>query len=82
MSDDEFDIVDDIANLEGVDWDTILAVQTHELAARRPPSADSSHYSFDDLDQHVFAQVDTLERNTPVLPSSITGKVETDRYTP
>jgi hypothetical protein len=74
MSDDEFDIVDDLANLEGVDWDSILAAPVqHQSTATRPPSPNSSHYSFDELDQHAFAQVDTLERNTQAVQSFITG---------
>lgn len=93
MSDDELDIVDDLANLEGVDWDTLLpsslpnssnsqGPSTHELepANRLSPTSD---YSFDEIDQDAFAELDNLERNTIQVrgwSSAFTGnfKVEPD----
>ena len=78
MSEDEFDIVDDLANLQGVDWDALLPGSstltdsnnsqgplTHELEpANRLPSPMSSDYSFDEMDREAFAELDNLERNT------------------
>jgi hypothetical protein len=99
MSDDEFNLVDDLANLEGVDWDSLLSgpnsniprgTSTHELQVEptnRSLRASSSDYSFDEMDQEAFAEVDTLERNTTQgqagpFPFTGTFTVETDRSTP
>jgi hypothetical protein len=95
MSDDEFDIVDDLANLEGVDWDTLLSgllpppnfnnpqgLLTHELEpANRLLSSTSSDYSFDEMDQDAFAELDNLERNntqSQTFPSPFTGNFNVD----
>jgi hypothetical protein len=94
MSDDEFDDLDDLANLEGVDWDSLLSgIQppdillgsTHELQVQVEPAAPSD-YSFDEIDQEVFAEVDTFEQNNiqvQARPLPVTGNftIETERYT-
>ena len=65
MSDDEYDVPGDFANLEGIDWHTVLGPPPPDNPESL--SANSSHYSFDEMDQNAFAEVDTLERNSRVL---------------
>ncbi|KAF8226110.1 hypothetical protein L208DRAFT_390931 [Tricholoma matsutake] len=92
MSDDEFYVADDLANLEGVDWDTVLSVPTNSINTQNLPnhefqverenrslSATSSDYSFDEIDKDTFTELDTLERNATqgqACPSSFTGALQ------
>ena len=94
MSDDEFGGFDDLANLQGVDWDTLLSVPAPPTTSNNPQSTStnepsslngySSDYSFDEMDENAFAELDALEQNIlhrQALPSRTgTFKFETDPY--
>ena len=58
---DEFDnIPDEFAGIDDANWNEILSCpDTHPLHAQSPST--SSIYSWDDLDDDVLAQLDTLE---------------------
>ena len=89
MSDDEFNEFDDLANLEGVDWDTLLSVPDPQDISTNEPlhqslNGHSSDYSFDEMDENALAELDALEQNVLQGPSRVAGmgisKFETHRY--